>query len=59
MLRKALRVAPLIRELDETDYQFDRPFVLDSSAAQQRFGLAPTPWSEALAETVRWMKAQA
>lgn len=59
LLRKALRVVPLIRELDETDYQFDRPFVLDSSAAQQRFGLAPTPWSEALAETVRWMKAQA
>jgi nucleoside-diphosphate-sugar epimerase len=59
LLRKALRVVPLIRELDETAYQFDRPFVLDSSEAQQRFGLAPTPWHDALAETVRWMKAQA
>ena len=58
LVRKALRVIPLIRELDETNYQFDRPFILDSSEAQNRFGLAPTPWREALAETVRWMKAQ-
>ena len=59
LLRKALRVVPLIRELDETDYQFDRPFILDSSAAQQRFGLAPTPWRDALAETVTWMRSRA
>jgi nucleoside-diphosphate-sugar epimerase len=59
LVRKALRVVPLIRELDETDYQFDRPFILDSSQAQQRFGLAPTPWRDALAETARWMKSRA
>lgn len=59
LLSTALRVVPLIRELDETAYQFDRPFLLDSSAAQQRFGLAPTPWRDALAETVRWMQSQA
>ncbi|MGV8850538.1 MAG: NAD-dependent epimerase/dehydratase family protein [Propionibacteriaceae bacterium] len=58
LIRKALRVVPLIRELDETDYQFDRSFILDSSEAQSRFGLAPTLWRDALAETVRWMKAQ-
>ena len=59
LLRKALRVVPLIRELDETAYQFDRPFILVSSQAQQRFGLAPTSWRDALAETVRWMTSQA
>lgn len=35
-------VSPSIRELRETQHQFRAPFVLDSSAAQQMFGLAPT-----------------
>jgi hypothetical protein len=46
------RVIPLIRELDETAYQFERPFVLDASAAEETFGLTPTPWDQALRETV-------
>jgi hypothetical protein len=29
-------------------YQFERPFVLDSSAAQQTFNLTPTPLDDAL-----------
>ncbi len=32
---------PFVRELRETQHQFRRPFVLDSSAAQQTFGLEP------------------
>lgn len=56
LLRQALTVVPLIRELKETAYQVDQPFILDSSAAQERFGLAPTPWREALRETVDWMR---
>jgi len=39
-------VVPVIRELRETEYQFSRPYVLDSSDIEQRFGLAPTPWDE-------------
>jgi nucleoside-diphosphate-sugar epimerase len=46
-------VNPTVRELKETLYQFERPFVMDSSAAQQTFGLAPTPWDEVLAATLR------
>lgn len=45
-------VNPLLRELRETTYQFDRPYVLDSSAAQQALGIAPTALDEALAETL-------
>jgi nucleoside-diphosphate-sugar epimerase len=30
-----------VRELRETQHQFRKPFVLDSSAAQATFGLAP------------------
>jgi hypothetical protein len=39
-------VVPLLRELRETEYQFTRPYVLDSSEILERFGLAPTPWEE-------------
>ncbi|MFM8896376.1 MAG: NAD-dependent epimerase/dehydratase family protein, partial [Actinomycetales bacterium] len=39
---------PSIRELAETNYQRDRPFVVDDSAARTTFGLAPTPWPEIL-----------
>lgn len=42
--------SPLLRELWETRHQFERPFVLDSSAAQARFGLEPTPWAEQVAQ---------
>lgn len=45
-------VNPLLRELRETAYQFDRPYVLDSSASQQALGIEPTGLDEALAETL-------
>jgi len=40
--------SPVMRELPEVAYQFEQPFVLDSSAAEQTFALAPTPWDDAL-----------
>jgi nucleoside-diphosphate-sugar epimerase len=43
-----------LREIREVVYQFDRPFVLDSSLARNTFGLEPTPFPEALTATVRW-----
>lgn len=43
---------PAARELIEMRYQLDRPFVLDSSAATEKFGLTPTPTDDALRETV-------
>lgn len=39
-------VVPFLREMRETAHQFERPYVLDSSAAERRLGLAPTPWAE-------------
>lgn len=39
---------PMIRELRETQHQFRAPFVLDSSAAQQHFGLAPEPLEDSV-----------
>ncbi len=43
-----------MRELVETLYQFQRPFVLDSAASQRRLGLAPTPLADAASATVAW-----
>jgi len=37
-----------VRELRETQHQFRRPFVLDSTAAQQTFGLKPHPIEESV-----------
>jgi len=52
LIRALGLVVPLIRELPEVGYQFERPFVLDSSAAQVQFALTPTPWDELLAGLV-------
>jgi nucleoside-diphosphate-sugar epimerase len=52
VLRLGGMANPLVRELRETQYQFRRPFVMDSRAATEAFGIAPTPVEESLAETV-------
>ncbi len=41
------------REFRELQYQFRRPFVLDSSQAEQVLGIEPVPTDQALAETIR------
>ena len=56
--RAAGMVSPMLRELEEIRYQFDRPYLLDSSAFQATFGMAPTPLDEALAETVDWWRSR-
>lgn len=56
-VRTALKVSRTIRELDETAYQFNRPFVLNSAATQATFGLAPTRWETALERTIDWLGA--
>jgi nucleoside-diphosphate-sugar epimerase len=43
---------PMMRQLPEVAYQFEGPFVLDSSAAQRTFGLTPTPWDDVLAGVI-------
>ena len=52
-------VVPFMREVRETRHQFERPFVLDSDLTQRTFGLAPTPWDEALAVTIASRRAAA
>lgn len=42
-------VNPFARELRETQHQFRRPFVLDSSLAEQTFGLKPAALQDSVA----------
>lgn len=42
-------VVPLLREMRETRHQFTRPFILDSTAAQETFGLTPRPVADSVA----------
>lgn len=48
--------SPVMRELRETRYQFDRPWVVDSSLTEATFGLRATPLDEAAAATVAWWR---
>lgn len=57
MLRLIGLFSPFIRELGETVYQFEQPFVADSSRYQQAFGpFQPTAHPAAVAETVAWFR---
>jgi nucleoside-diphosphate-sugar epimerase len=49
--------SPLIKELRTTRYQFTEPFVVDSSATTEMFGLQPTPLDEALQDTAARLRA--
>jgi nucleoside-diphosphate-sugar epimerase len=48
---------PMIKELRTTRYQFTRPFVLDSSATTEAFGLEPTPMDAALSDAATRLRS--
>jgi nucleoside-diphosphate-sugar epimerase len=45
---------PTIRELVELSYEFEQPFVLDTTKYQSTFGTDATPLATAIAATVAW-----
>ncbi|MFC0682184.1 NAD-dependent epimerase/dehydratase family protein [Lysobacter korlensis] len=45
------RFAPDIREVMRMEYQFTRPFLVDSTETERLLGVRATPWDEALAAT--------
>ena len=49
--------SPIIKELRTTRYQFTAPFVIDSSATTEMFGLQPTPLDEALRDAAARLRA--
>jgi nucleoside-diphosphate-sugar epimerase len=41
-------INPAIRELGETNHQWDRPFVIDDAQTRTTFNLTTTPWPQVL-----------
>jgi nucleoside-diphosphate-sugar epimerase len=57
MIRLAGLFNPLLRELNETLYQFEQPFISDASKFERAFGpFQPTPHAEAVQHTVEWFR---
>lgn len=58
--RRALRLlgifSPLLREVVEMSYEFERPYVVNSSAFETAFDASPTPLDEAIATTLDWYR---
>ncbi|MGF1429142.1 NAD-dependent epimerase/dehydratase family protein [Kitasatospora sp. LaBMicrA B282] len=50
--------SPLLRELKEIRYQFDRPFVIDATAYEAAFTVRATPLEEQLEATIAWWRAR-
>jgi nucleoside-diphosphate-sugar epimerase len=50
---------PVLRSMVEMTYQFDQPFVLDTSKYTATFGDSGTPLPEAIATTVAWFQTRA
>jgi nucleoside-diphosphate-sugar epimerase len=52
LLRGLGLVNPTVRELVEMQYQFEEPFVVDSTKMATKLGVHATPVDQALAETL-------
>jgi nucleoside-diphosphate-sugar epimerase len=57
-LRALGLVSPMMRNLAEMTYEFEEPFVLDTTKYDVAFGKAGTPLAVAVAETVRWYRSR-
>ncbi|WP_354638493.1 NAD-dependent epimerase/dehydratase family protein [Kitasatospora camelliae] len=56
VLGAAALFSPLLRELREVRYQFDRPFVVDATAYEAAFAVRATALEEQVAATVAWWR---
>ena len=52
-------VSPLMRGLAEMAYEFEEPFILDTTKFESAFGTAVTPLATAIADTVAWYRTRA
>jgi nucleoside-diphosphate-sugar epimerase len=57
MMRIGGIFVPGARETVEMMYEFDKPFVVDSSQFERAFGVKATPIAEAVKATVAWYRA--
>jgi nucleoside-diphosphate-sugar epimerase len=58
VLRALGLVNPMMRGLAEMAYEFEAPFVLDTTKFESTFGAGGTPLDVAIKETVAWYQGQ-
>lgn len=58
LVRSLGKVSGDMRELAEMLYQFENPFVMDSTHSEALLGLRPTPLQDGAAATVSWWQGQ-
>ncbi len=56
MVRLGGLFSPMIREFSEMVYQFEQPFVVDSSRFERTFGITATRYHDGIAQTIDWMR---
>ncbi len=56
MLRLAGLFSPPVREMVEMLYEFEEPFIVDSSKLEHTFGIKTTPLETGIGETIEWFK---
>ena len=59
LLRVAALTNPTVRELLEMQYQFDEPFIVDSSRIAAHLGVRATPLGQAVADTLAAYRSDA
>jgi nucleoside-diphosphate-sugar epimerase len=59
MMRIGGLFVPEAREMVEMMYEFEKPFVVDSSKFEQAFGVAGTPMRKGIRRTVQWYRNHA
>ena len=57
-LRALGLVNPMMRALSEMSYEFEEPFVLDTSNFQETFGKTGTPLTTAIDDTIAWYRTR-
>ena len=57
MMRIGGLFIPAAKEMVEMMYEFEKPFVVDSSKFEKTFGMQATPMKDALKTTVAWYKS--
>jgi nucleoside-diphosphate-sugar epimerase len=58
VLRAMGLVNPMMAELAEMSYEFEEPFVLDTTKYESTFGAAATPLATAITDTITWYRTQ-
>ena len=58
MVRFGGLFSPMIREVDEVLYEFEKPYIVSGEKFARAFGAIATPHRAAIKETVAWYKKQ-